>query len=105
MSAPDPPPHLSEPAAAWWQSVVNEFEFEPHQWPLLEAAADAYMRMIDARDLVLTEGQVVLDRYEKPKAHPAVAIERDSRLALARLVRELALDVPVDVPRRGGVAW
>ena len=36
------------------------------------------------------------------RPHPCVAIERDSRLAVARLVRELDLDVEPPVSERRG---
>lgn len=45
-----------------------------------------------ARAVLDAEGAVFLDRYNQPKARPEVAIERDSRVLFARLVRELDLD-------------
>ena len=44
---------------------------------------------------------VYYDRFNAPKARPEVAIERDSRIAFARLVRELDLDLddPTEAPR------
>jgi hypothetical protein len=40
-----------------------------------------------------------------PKAHPAIAIERDAKLVFSRLVRQLNLDVspamPAGARRRG----
>jgi phage terminase small subunit len=81
-SLPQPPDHLSPTAAAWWTAVVAEFDLEAHQLVILEAAADAYDRMLECRAIVLTEGAVVRDRYDKPKTHPAALLERDSRLSL-----------------------
>jgi P27 family predicted phage terminase small subunit len=107
-SLPQPPDHLSPTAAAWWTAVVAEFDLEAHQLVILEAAADAYDRMLECRAIVLTEGAVVRDRYDKPKTHPAALLERDSRLSLARLIRELAFDVPMPDTRpnrRGGQRW
>jgi hypothetical protein len=59
---------------------------------LLMAAAEALDRAEEARLVLKEEGIVIRDRYDKPKSHPAVAIERDARLSFARLLRELELD-------------
>lgn len=60
---------------------------------LLQAAAESWDRIQEAREILAREGSIVTDRYGKPKAHPAVGIERDARVVFARLVRELELDV------------
>lgn len=59
--------------------------------PVVDLAA-TYNSRIQAREQIAADGITVPDRYGVLKAHPAVAIERDSRLAFARLLRELALD-------------
>jgi hypothetical protein len=47
--------------------------------------------MTEARQLVQSEGLTVTDRFGQRKPHPAFSIERDSRTAFLRAVRELAL--------------
>jgi phage terminase small subunit len=76
---------------SWWRSVLADYEFGDHHLKILEAAADAWDRLTAARDILLREGLTVPGK-DGPKAHPAVAIERDARAAFARLVRELDLD-------------
>src|SRR5215207_9166865 len=87
-----PPSHLSRGAKAIWKAVAGDYFLETHQFALLEAACNAYDRMVEAGELIRKEGAVVEDRYGKPKVHPAVSVERDSRLGLARALRELGLE-------------
>jgi P27 family predicted phage terminase small subunit len=94
---PPPPDHLSEAMRAWWQQVVAEFDLDPHHLKLLEAAADAWDRMASARAAVIAEGLTVTTKHGVKK-HPAVDIERDSRIAFSRILRELDLDEPVPSP-------
>lgn len=99
------PEHLSSDASAWWDAVVRDFKLEPWQFGILEAAADALDRMLAARALVIEHGELVADSRGGLKLNPACALERDSRTAYLRAVRELALDTPVPEarpPRRGG---
>jgi phage terminase small subunit len=56
-------------------------------------AAESWDRCQQARQAIQKHGLTFDDRFGTPKARPEVAIERDSRLAFARLLRELALDV------------
>ena len=72
---PAPPAHLSPSAALWWQTAVDRYVLEEHHLRLLQLVCEAW------------------DRGQGVKSHPCVAIERDARLAVARLVRELDLDV------------
>jgi P27 family predicted phage terminase small subunit len=88
---PEPPAHLSEAMQGWWRTVMTDYALEAHHLRLLEAACDAWDRMVQAREVLRIEGLTIAGRDGR-KAHPAVAVERDSRLAFARLVRELDLD-------------
>ena len=85
------PVHLSKETKAWWEEIFREFELESAQEKLLEAACDSWDRMIQARKLIAKDGLTFIDRHGSIKPHAAVAIEKDSRIAFARLVRELAI--------------
>jgi hypothetical protein len=82
--------------------VLTEYALEEHHVRLLTLAGEAFDRAGQARELIARDGLVVPTGAEGGfKAHPAIAIERDSRLAFARLLRELDLDcdAPRDKPR------
>ena len=83
------PSHLSKDTRAWYEEIFREFELESAQEKLLEASCDAWDRMIQARKLIAAEGLTFVDRHGSIKPHAAVAIEKDSRISFARLVREL----------------
>jgi P27 family predicted phage terminase small subunit len=96
-----PPPHLTEPTKRWWRSVQRDYSLEQHHNRLLQAACEAWDRLQGAREVIARDGLIVSGR-EGPKAHPAVAIERDARIAFSRLIRELDLDSePAPNARRG----
>jgi phage terminase small subunit len=95
-----PPDHLSKPAQRWWSSVLSDYSLDPHHVHLLTLAAESFDRCVEARQALAEHGATFTDRFGQPKARPEVAIERDSRIAFARLVRELDLDgEPLPDPR------
>jgi phage terminase small subunit len=97
MAKPKPPAHLAPATAAWWRTVHADFVLEPHHVRLLTLAAEAWDRCEEARSLLKRDG-IVVDGRQGLRPHPAVAIERDSRLAFVRIVRELNLETE---PERG----
>lgn len=103
---PEPPSDLTPEAAEWFSEVVNSFELESHHVRLLTLAARAWDRAEEARLILDKEGLTYTDRFGAPRSRPEIAVERDSRFAFARLLREMALDLepPPEArkPRRGG---
>lgn len=87
------PDHLQPATGQWWRSVQDDYLLEPHHVRLLTLAAEAWDRCQQARAVLDRDGLIYLDRFEAPRARPEVAIERDSRIAFSRLIRELDLDV------------
>ena len=88
---PKPPKHLLSGSKAWWRLVARDYALSDHQYRLLTAAAESWDRKEAAREAIERDGLTFTSKYGEVRPHPAVAIERDSRLAFARLVRELAL--------------
>src|SRR5256885_16891262 len=99
-AGPQGPRHLEAATAAWWVSVVTTWELDEHHVRLLTLACEAYDTAVTARKVIATKGLTFKDRFGQPKPRPEVAIERDARIAFARLLRELDLDVepPGDEP-------
>ena len=87
-----PPRHLSREARAWWHQVVTAYELQPHHLHILRLACESWDRGQAARVALAQQGTVYVDRFGQPRARPEVGIERDARLAFARLNRELNLD-------------
>ena len=101
-----PPTHLSLETAQWWRSVMSEYALEPHHIRLLTLAAEAYDSAQDAREILQREGKIYIDRFDQPKPRPEVAIQRDSAIGFARMLRELDLDIsgPTDRARPPALA-
>ena len=93
MKIHKPPRHLSAPTRRWFESVCNDYDLQPHHLHLLQLAGESWDRCQQARKVLDRDGLVYLDRFDCPRARPEIAVERDSKLSFARLIRELDLDV------------
>jgi phage terminase small subunit len=111
---PPAPKHLATATKRWWQSVVAAYVLEDHHLRLLQLAAEAFDRCTSAREAIDQHGATYTDRFGAPRMRPEVSIERDCRLAFARLIRELDLDVEPPAPgtrppslrsNRGGIGY
>ena len=99
---PEPPAHLSPSARQWWKTTVETYVLLEHHLRLLQLACEAWDEAQKARAQLEREGLTLPGREGGIRPHPCVAIERDARLAVARLVRELDLDTEPPVSERIG---
>ena len=93
VDTPKAPKHLTAESRRWWAGVIFEFVLDPHHVRLLTLAAESWDRCEQARKAIRKHGLTYTTTSGQPRARPEIAIERDSRLAFARMLRELALDV------------
>lgn len=105
MKLPRPPKHLSAEAKRIWRQVVAGWELDEGALLVLRQALEAFDRLNQARELIDHEGIVVTDPSGRRRAHPALAVEKEARLALLRAWRQLGLDVeppgPIGRPAGG----
>jgi P27 family predicted phage terminase small subunit len=87
------PRHLKPATRRWWESVVSTWELAGHHVRLLTLAAESWDRCAEAREQIARDGLTVETKAGGPRLHPCVRVETDSRLAFARLLRELDLDI------------
>lgn len=105
LALPPAPGHLTPSTAAWWRELVEIYELGAHQLTLLRLCCEAVDRCEEARAAIEAEGAYYTDRFGAPKPHPAIAVERDAKIGIARLLRELQLDdaSPPLAPRPPGL--
>jgi P27 family predicted phage terminase small subunit len=89
---PPAPTHLSAESKRFWRQITGMYVLEAHHLELLRLACEALDRGIQARQTLERDGLTVADRFGVARPHPCVAIERDARLSVARLVKALDLD-------------
>ena len=73
--------------------MMRTYKLEEHHIRLLILAGDAWDRCEDAREDIAKNGTTYVNRSGEPRPHPSIMIERDARIAFARLIRELGLDI------------
>jgi P27 family predicted phage terminase small subunit len=101
VQAADPvPAHLSERSKALWREVEKSFVLEANELELLRLACEALDRCEEAREVLARDGLFTTNRANRPVAHPGVAVERDSRLAAVRVLRELGLENATELQGR-----
>jgi hypothetical protein len=95
------PRHLSDDSRKWAQSIIDRYEIQEQHFRILILAGEALDRGESARKVIAKKGATYTDRFGAPRNRPEVAIERDSRIAFVRCMRELNLEVEAQQePRR-----
>jgi phage terminase small subunit len=103
-AAPPPPKGLTPAARRFWRETVGAFELEPHHLSLLEQAARTLDVIAEAEAAIERDGAFVSGRFGV-RSHPAAVIRDRNRLAFARLVRELGLDLEAPATSRPPTRW
>jgi phage terminase small subunit len=94
-----PPLYLKKETRDWMNYVLSEYDIDQHHFRLLTLAAEAWETGQEARAAIAEHGAVYLDRFNAPRKRPEVSIQAEARIAFAKILRELDLDV--DPPATG----
>ncbi len=99
-SLPKPPSHLSAESRKWWTGIVEKFEIQDYQLPILTGAAECLDRIAEVQKNIGEKGIFRMNRLGSRVALPEIAVEKSQKVLFARLVRELCLDgAPSEPPR------
>jgi phage terminase small subunit len=88
-----PPAYLKPATRDWFAHVMSEYSLEQHHYRLLVLAGESWDRGQQARQAIEKHGITYVDRFGAPRKRPEIAVEAESRIAFARILRELDLDV------------
>src|SRR5262249_18633813 len=90
-TAPKAPDSLSSEAQSLWAAVVAGWDIDRPGELVLLAACESLDRLRDCQRTLKTDGLTCEDRFGQTRAHPLLAVERDSRTALLKALRQLGL--------------
>ena len=105
MKKSDAPKHLSSEARDWWLKLTDEYGISDEAGRmLLQTGLEAFDRMRECQTAIKVDGPMIKDRFEQPKAHPLLSVERDARAQMLAALKALNLDLePLrDGPGRPG---
>jgi hypothetical protein len=88
-----PPKYLKTESRDWINYVLSQYDIDQHHFRLLVLAAEAWETGQAARAEIAKHSAVYVDRFGAPRKRPEVSIQAEARIAFARLLRELDLDV------------
>ena len=92
-TTPKPPQNLGADGRRFFRTVSREYVLSPSELALLEQASHAYEHATAAWRTLAAEGAVIADRYGSPKQHPAVATANTMAQLVARLARQLGVEL------------
>src|SRR3954453_1627101 len=87
------PKHLRPATQRWFNDVCAQWPLEEHHRMMLQAAAEAWDRAVQAREAIEKHGPVYTDRFGQPQARPELRIERDAQIGFRQMLRALDLAV------------
>ena len=94
MKIPKPPKHLDREGKKMWRGIHRDYEItECHDLNILAEACCCKDMIYKARQESTKAGPFYKDRFGQPREHPSLKTERDYMILLARLLRELNLDI------------
>ena len=96
---PPAPEHLSSQRREFWVSVVREFDLSQPDLQVLRLLCEQLDVAALAQEELAASGPFRPDRFGIMQASPAVAVLRDATTLVARLARQL--DLEVEAPMRG----
>jgi len=103
---PRPPAGLCPASRALWLRLQREYGItDSGGLALLELAAQAYRRLVEARGILDAQGLTITNHRGEVRAHPLVTVERDARIAVVATLKQLGLELePVNhkIGRPGG---
>ena len=101
--SPKPPASLGVHGRRLWRHVVSGWDLDGVELEVLRQACAALDRAEQARRVLDREGLTIAAGRGSIKTHPAAGVERDARIAFARLLREIGLtheEFPASARRR-----
>lgn len=99
---PKAPDHLSAKSRKLWDSVVERYDFEDEELATLTLALESLDVAATAKRRLKDDGQIVVDRFDQLKPHPAVAIHRDALATWRQLVTLLGIPADDDGDEKQG---
>lgn len=84
------PAGLGKAGRALWRQITATYDLDAAERPLVEQACQLADRVAELEDQIATDGLMVAGSTGQPRLHPAVAEARQTRVALARCLGQVA---------------